>query len=134
MARRSVFCHGQTFRHSIYRVIFMIETVLGILIAILCVAGAVSLIKWVALKIANSGDDGKRVYAVLLDGEQADIRLQMMIETRDWDNVLQDTRAFAVDNGLSPEMSEFCKAICEKHRITYIPQEKYPLFSELFFE
>ena len=112
----------------------MVEAVLGILAAILCVAGAVSIIKWVALKIANSGSDGKKVYAVLLDGKEADIRLQMMLETLQWDNVLQDAKAFAVDGGLSPEMAQFCKTLCEKHRVTYIPNEKYEAFSKLFLK
>ena len=98
----------------------MIEAIMGILTAILCVSGAVGIIRWIALKIANLGDDGKRIYAVLLDGEQADIRLQMMVQTLEWDIVLNNSRAYVIDGGLSSEMAEYCKIIAEKHRIKYI--------------
>ncbi len=93
---------------------------MGILTAILCVSGAVGIIRWIALKIASAGNDGKRIYAVLLDGEQADIRLQMMIEALEWDIVLNGVKAYAIDGGLSTEMAEYCKLIAEKHRIKYI--------------
>ena len=102
----------------------MVEAVMCILTAILCVSGAVGIIRWVALKIANSGDDGKRIYAVLLDGEQADIRLQMMIETLEWDVVLNNVKAYAIDGGLSSEMADYCKIIAEKHRIKYIKADE----------
>lgn len=102
----------------------MVEAVVGILTAILCVSGAVGIIRWAALKIANSGDDGRRIYAVLLDGEHADIRLQMMIETLEWDTVLNGVKAYAVDGGLSPDMANYCKIIAEKHRIKFVKADE----------
>ncbi len=110
----------------------MIEAVFGILTAILCVMGVVGIIRWAALKIANSGADGKRVYAILLDGKDADIRLQMMIETLEWDNVLKDARAYAIDGGMSFEMAEYCRLIAEKHRIEFVPLGEAPSVLELF--
>ncbi len=110
----------------------MIEAVMGILTAILCVSGAVSIIRWIALKIANSGNDGKRIYAVLLEGQEADIRLQMMIETIEWDCVLSDVKAYAIDGGLSAEMAEYCRMIAKKHRVEFIEAEQQPDILELF--
>ncbi len=98
----------------------MVETLLGILASVLMVAGAVSIIKWAALKIAASGYNGKRAFVILLDGKDADINLQMMIGTLEWENALYGVRAFAIDGGLEPEMAEYCRILCEHSRITYL--------------
>lgn len=134
MARQSVFCQGRAVGHRIYRVIFMVETLLGVLASVLMVAGAVSVIKWAALKIAASGSDGKRVYAVLLDGNDADIRLQMMIQTLQWENALYGVKAFAIDGGLDFEMAEYCRMICEKSRVTYLKPEDVKDLKSILFE
>ena len=83
----------------------MAETILSIVAMVLCVAGAVSIIKWTALKVAASDTKGKCIYAVLLDGNAPDIRLQMVFQTVQWENALSNVRVFAVDGGLDGAVS-----------------------------
>ena len=108
----------------------MTETFFGILAMIFCVIGVVSIIRWAALKLAVN-NKAKRIYAVLLR-EEADIELQMLIDTGEWDSALRTAKVYAVDGGLDESMAEYCRIICENSRVTYVPygQEKY--FEDLF--
>ena len=110
----------------------MVETLFGILTAILCVSGAVSIIKWMALKFAVGGENDKRVYAVLLDGKDADIRLQMMIQTLQWENSLSGVKAYAVDGGLDDEMAVYCRILCENTKIKFVSANEAKLILNLF--
>ncbi len=109
----------------------MLETIIGIFIAVLCVAGAASIIKWVAIRISSKGMEDKRIYAVILDGDEADIQLQMALETAEWDLALQDVRLYAVDCGIKAELREYCRSICKNSRFDFIDKER---FSEKIFE
>lgn len=102
----------------------MVETLLGILASVLMVAGAVSIIKWAALKVAASDCNGKRAFVILLDGKDADIKLQMMIQTLEWENALYGVKAVALNGGLEPEMDEYCRMLCKNARITYLGAEE----------
>lgn len=96
------------------------NTVIWMISAMLCVIGAVALIKWCALKVASGSDGGKRVYLVLLKGENADIELRMAVETLEWDTALDRAAAYAVDCGLSSAQREVCAEICESGRVRLI--------------
>lgn len=48
------------------------EIIFGVTVVLLSVAGAVSIIKWAAMKLLAPKDKDGRVYAVLLSGENAD--------------------------------------------------------------
>ena len=96
------------------------NTVIWLITALLCVIGAVAIIKWCALKVASGSDGGKRVYLVLLKGENADIELGMAIETLEWNTALDGAAAYAVDCGLLPSQRDACAEICENGRIRLI--------------
>ena len=105
----------------------MIEVFIGLFLAVFCISGAVSLIKWIVLKITASENDGKCMYAVLLEGEHADIRLQMAIETLNWSTALKNTVAVAVDCGLKTEMAEYCQELCKNSEIRFVKAEDFGL-------
>lgn len=109
----------------------MTEAVLGILAMMLCVVGAIGIIRWAALKIAAGSNAGRRVYAVMLQDEP-DIQLQMLIDTIEWDNTLKSAKIYAVDGGLDEETSEYCKAVCNNSRITYISAHEAEALRGLF--
>lgn len=90
------------------------------MIAFFCVAGAVSIIKYIALRITAPCTDDRRVYAVMLKGNDADIELQMAMETLDWDSALLNARAYAVDCGLDKELALYCKKMCQDSRFRFI--------------
>lgn len=98
----------------------VMNTVIWLITALLCIIGAVAIIKWCALKVASGSDGGKRVYLVLLKGENADIELGMAIETLEWDTALDGAAAYAVDCGLLPSQRDACAEICENGRIRLI--------------
>ena len=118
--------------HSILRVIFMAETVLSIVAMVLCVAGAVSIIKWTALKVAASDTKSKCIYAVLLDGNAPDIRLQMAFQTVQWENALSDVKVYAVDGGLDGEMAEYCRELCERNAAVFVSGASAEVLKGLF--
>lgn len=100
------------------------STVICLVSALLCMIGAVAVIKWCALKIASDSDGGKRVYLVLLKGECADIELQMAAETLEWDTALAKAAAYAVDCGLSKGQREICEEICRGCRFVIVTPEQ----------
>ncbi len=108
----------------------MTETFFGILAMVLCVIGAVAVIKGIALRLAASGCKN-RIYAVLLKA-QPDIELQMLIDTAEWDETLRDAKLYAVDGGISDEMADYCKAVCEGSRVKFIPFETAQKYIDLF--
>lgn len=91
----------------------MIEIVLGVTVVLLSVAGAVSLIKWAAMKLLSPNAKDKRVYAVLLSGDNADIELQMAIDLAEWAPVLKKGTLYAVDCGLEEIQAVTCARICK---------------------
>jgi hypothetical protein len=102
----------------------MLETVIGILAAFLCVIGAAAIIRWCAIKISAPTSCGNRLYAVMLKGDCAEIELHMALETLDWDSALGNVRAYAIDCGLSESVRDNCKNICKNTRIRLItPKE-----------
>ena len=111
----------------------VMNTVIWLITALLCIIGAVAIIKWCALKVASGSDGGKRVYLVLLKGENAEEMLQIggrsytlmanpvyAIETLEWDAALDGAAAYAVDCGLLPSQRDACAEICENGRIRLI--------------
>ena len=109
----------------------MAEAILGILIMILSVSGAVGIIRWLAIKLSVPSKSGGRVYAVLLSDEP-DIQLQMLMSMLEWDSTLNGAKVYAVDGGLSAEMSEYCEALCGNSRVTFVPSGKAQQFKALF--
>lgn len=109
----------------------MTETVFGVLAMILSVVGAVSIIRWIALKLVVSDKAGGRVYAVLLR-EEPDIQLQMLMSTLEWDSTLNGAKIYAIDGGLDDVMSEYCSAVCSGSRITYVSAAEAEKFMEIF--
>ena len=103
-----------------YGVIIMLQTIAGMFIAFFCVLGAVSIIRYIALRITAPCSDDSRVYAVMLKGADADMDLQMAMETLDWDNALLNARAYAVDCGLEKDIALICKEKCENSRFRYV--------------
>lgn len=108
----------------------MTETVFCVLGMVLCVCGAVGVIHWLALKLSSS-NESNRIYAVLLKNE-ADIQLQMLIDTLEWDTALKYAKVYAIDGGLSHEMAEYCRGICKTCRITYLDGENAEKIKGLF--
>lgn len=104
---------------------FMLEITAGIFIALLCVAGAASVIRWIALKIASPSGDDTRIYAVMLYGDGADIELQMAMETLEWDSALFNAGAYAVNCGLDDVLAEYCESLCEKSRFSFVSAEQF---------
>ncbi len=109
---------------------FMAETFLCIFGMVLCVCGAVGIIHWTALKLSTGGET-KRVYAILLKNE-ADIQLQMLIDTLQWDSSFRYAKIYAVDGGLSDEMAEYCQSVCKSHRIIFLGKDKASDIIDLF--
>lgn len=103
----------------------MSETIVGLFIAVLCVVGAVSIIKWIALRIAIPSDTDSRIYAVLLRDKNADIELQMAIETLEWDNTLLHATAYAVNCGLDSVTDGICETICKNSRFIYLTSQQF---------
>ncbi len=97
----------------------MTETFFGVLAMILCVIGSVAIIRWFVLRLAVSGCKN-RVYAVILKN-QPDIELQMLIETIQWDDTLKDAKVYAVDGGMTDEMSKYCRAVCKGSNVKFVP-------------
>lgn len=109
----------------------MFEILFGVLIIVLCVMGAVSIIKACALSIAASKESKSRAYVCLLRGDTADIELQLALQTLEWDSALTGVRAFAVDVGLEDEMAIYCKSLCEGTRLKFISGEDARRFVEI---
>ena len=106
----------------------MLEVVIGIILGILCVIGAASIIRWAVIRISAPSDEGERIYAVMLEGTNADIELQLAMETVDWDSVFNYTHIYAVDCGLDAEMLEICKKMCSNSRFRLVtPKELYEI-------
>ncbi len=102
----------------------MTETVLGILAAVLCVAGAVSVIRWIALKFVSVESKGKKLFAVVLDGKDADIRLQMALQVLEWNTAaLGDASVLAVDGGMSDTMADYCRKVCRNNRVRFVEKD-----------
>lgn len=102
----------------------MIETVLGIIVVLLSLCGAVGLVKWAALCIAAPKSGKTRIYAVLLKGENADIELQMAMETVDWEISLRGAEKYAVDCGLDEVTREVCAKLCKGTHFTFLKAEE----------
>lgn len=112
--------------------VVMLDTIIGLFAAFLCIAGAVGIIKWCALRVASPKRNKSRIYAVMLKGDCADIELQMAIETLDWDSALQNVRAFAVDCGLNEDKMNICKFICSGSRFELVtPAELANILDEI---
>ena len=98
----------------------MIETILGILIVLLSIAGTVGLIKWTVLKFVCPEEEKNRIYAVLLKGDNADIELQMAMDTVEWEPSLKNAKLFAVDCGLTDIAAKQCSVLCRGTQFTFL--------------
>ena len=107
---------------------YMLEIAAGLLIALLCVAGTASIIKWIALKMSAPVSEDDRIYAVLLFGSGADIKLQMAMETLEWDSALHNAKAYAVDCGMDDVLAEYCEGLCENSRFRFVSAEQFSEF------
>lgn len=92
--------------------------------AVLCVVGAIALIKWAVLKLLTSGRP-KRAYIVFLKGENADIELQTAIDTVQWDSALYNCYAYAVDMGLDYLDSQCCQKLCKNSGFKFITANEF---------
>jgi hypothetical protein len=102
----------------------MLQLLAGIIITIFGVIGIVSVIKSIVLKITAPSDNELRFYGVMLKGENADIELQMAMETLDWDSGLNSVRAYAVDCGIDENCYAICKKLCIGSRFRLITPEE----------
>ena len=103
---------------------------MGTLAMILCVIGAVSIIRGVALRICvNKNAD--RIYAVVLRDEP-DIQLQMLLESVEWDWTLKNTKILAVDGGLDEKMANYCRAVCKNSEAKFIEHNEAEGLLRLF--
>lgn len=98
----------------------MMETVFGIILAILSLYGLVGLIRLAALKIAAPKSGESRMYMVMLKGENADIELQMAMDTCDWDIALIGAEKYAVDCGLDSATKEICSKLCKGTEFVFL--------------
>jgi hypothetical protein len=112
----------------------MLQTLAGMFIAFFCVAGAVSIIRYIALRITAPCYDDSRVYAVMLKGKDADMELQMAMETLDWDNALLNARAYAIDCGLDKDTAILCKEKCENSRFRFVSCQEFGDVIQTSFE
>ena len=92
--------------------------------AVLCVVGAVSLIKWCVLKLLTSGKP-KRAYVVFLKGENSDIELQTAIDTVRWDSALYNCLAYAVDMELDYLDSQRCQKMCKTSGFKFLTADEF---------
>ena len=102
----------------------MLQILAGIIITVFGVVGIVSVIKSMVLRITAPSDGELRFYGVILKGENADIELQMALETLDWDSGLKSVRAYAVDCGIDDNCYSICKKMCEGSRFRLITPEE----------
>lgn len=102
----------------------MLQLLAGIIITVFGVLGIVSVIKSMVLKITAPSNSGFRFYGVILKGDNADIELQMALETLDWDSGLNSVRAYAVDCGINENCYASCKKMCEGSRFRLITPEE----------
>lgn len=104
----------------------MMDIIFGVLVVLLSVAGAVSLIKWAALKLLSPVKNSSRVYAVLLSGENADIELQMAMDLAEWEPILKRGKLYAVDCGLNEAEAVQCAKICNGTGFEFITSGEWP--------
>ncbi len=102
----------------------MLQLLAGIIITIFGVIGMVSVIKSMVLKITAPSSNELRFYGVILKGENADIELQMALETLDWDSGLNSVRAYAVDCGIDKSCYSTCEKMCKGSRFRLITPEE----------
>lgn len=103
---------------------------MGTLAMVLCVIGAVSIIRGIALRLSvNKNAD--RIYAVVLKNE-SDIQLQMLVESVEWDWTLKNTKVLAVDGGLDEAMANYCRAVCKNSGIKFIEHNEAEGLLRLF--
>lgn len=104
---------------------FMFDILAGIIIAVLSIIGAVSIIKWLILKLSLPYGSDNRHYAIFLSDENADIELQMALETLEWDSILCNTTAYAVNCGLSDAKDKECKRLCGNSKFIYLTADEF---------
>lgn len=103
----------------------LLQILAGIMVAFFGVVGAVSIIKWAVLKITAPSNSTARLYGVMLKGENADIELQMAIETLRWDSELNSTRAYAIDCGIDSLCYLACEKMCRNGRFRLVTVEEF---------
>ncbi len=109
----------------------MLQLLAGIIITLFGVVGIVSVIKLIVLKITAPSDGGLRFYGTVLKGENADIELQMAMETLEWDSGLNRVRAYAVDCGIDKSCYDACKKMCIGSRFRLVtPEELSKILTE----
>ncbi len=96
----------------------MTEAILGTLAMVLCVIGAVSIIRGIALRLSVD-KNASRIYAVVL-GKEPDIQLQMLMESVEWDWALKHAKILAIDGGLNDEKVDYCRTVCKNSGIKFI--------------
>ena len=100
------------------------EIIFGVTVVLLSVAGAVSLIRWAAMKLLTPSDKNGRVYAVLLSGDNADIELQMAIDLAEWLPIFKKGILCAVDCGLEKEQAVSCARLCKGTEFRFITKRE----------
>lgn len=95
---------------------------MGTLAMFLCVIGAVSIIRGIALRLSIDNNQG-RIYGVVLNKEP-DIQLQMLVETIGWDRTFKSAKVFAIDGGIPAEMVEHCRNVCKNNGIEFLEQNE----------
>lgn len=98
----------------------MFEMIVGLLAALFCVIGAVSLLRLFALWLTAPRRAGSRAYVIMLKGKDADMELRLALSATEWDTGLRCLDTVAVDCGVSPEITEKCRRICHAYNVRYM--------------
>ena len=106
----------------------------GIMIVVFFMIGIVSSIKWLVLKFVATGNNGSRLYAVMLRGNSADIELQLAMETLGWDHTLSGVKAYAVDCGISEECYDACSKMCNDGRFKLLTVDEFSKMLKIYSE
>lgn len=100
------------------------EIIFGVTVVLLSVAGAVSLIRWAAMKLLTPSDKMGRVYAVMLSGDNADLELQMAIDLAEWMPILKKGVLYAVDCGLEEKQAVSCARLCKGTEFRFLTKRE----------
>ena len=100
------------------------EIIFGVVVVLLSVAGAVSLIRWAAMKLLAPNNKHRRIYAVMLSGENADIELQMAIDLAEWMPILKKGTLYAVDCGLEEKQAVSCARLCKGTEFRFLTKRE----------
>lgn len=95
----------------------MSDVILGILVTILSLAGAVSLLRFFLFRFYKNKNDKTIMLIAPLEGNCEDIEyiLRSCATRLKWMGKVRPYRVVCLDNGMSPAAKEICEAICREY-------------------